>query len=419
MLLFLLLQILVIVSVARAVGVVFMALGQPRVVGEMVAGILLGPTLFGRVAPSAAAWLFPAASIDLLGVVSQVAIVLFMLLVGLRLDERHLRTNAPAVVVTSVLSVMVPFALGAGYAFAISTRTRIPAAQVLPFVGFVGLSLSITAFPVLVRLLSEHRLTHTRLGAVATACAASGDLAGWVALAFLTSAVATAGISPASALLGLLLWGIVMIAGVRPLLRWVLRRRSPTEGMAVVLVAALGSAAATEAVGMHALFGAFFTGAMLSKDLRDPTIYTYRIEPLTTLLLPVFFALTGLRADLLTLWSADLFAETLLVLVLAIAGKAVAPLLMSRSLAFSRGETLGLAALLNTRGLMELVVLNIGLETGLLPQPIFATLLMMALITTAMTSPLLSALGYRTGSRDLAPEMTRRDAGTDRSISTA
>ena len=402
--LFLLLQILVIISAARAVGVVSIALGQPRVIGEMVAGVLLGPTLFGRVAPTAAAWLFPTASVRLLGVVSQVAIVLFMLLVGLRLDQGHLR-NVPSVVVTSVLSVMVPFALGAGYALAISTRTSVPAHHLLPFIGFVGLSLSITAFPVLVRLVNEHRLTQTRLGALATACAATGDLAGWVALAFLTSAVAPSGISPAVAVLGVLLYGLVMIAVVRPLLRWVLRRRSPTEGLAAVLVAALISAASTEVVGLHALFGAFFAGVILSKDVGDTTIYTQRIEPLTTLLLPVFFALTGLRADLWTIWSADMIAETLLVLVLAIAGKAVAPLLMSRRLGFSRRETLGLAALLNTRGLMELVVINIGLETGLLSPSIFATLLMMALVTTAMASPILSWLGYRTGSRDPVPEM--------------
>lgn len=391
----LLLQTVVIVAVARALGVIFRALGQPRVVGEMVAGLLLGPSLFGRVAPAATAWLFPASSLDLLNAFSQFGLVLFMLLVGIRLNEGHLRANARAVLTTGYVSILLPFALGAAYAFAVSERFGIAPPSVLPFVGFIGLSLSVTAFPVLARILDEHGLAGTRLGAVATACAAMSDIVAWIALALLTSIVSTGNVAVGGPLVGLAVYGVAMLTVVRPLLRRLLARTGTDEGMAMVLVAALGSAAATEAVGIHPLFGSFFLGALMSRDIRNQAAYAERVEPLTTtLLLPLFFAFTGLRTDIFLLTSPGLVLEALLVLAIAVVGKALWPLVAARRLGFSRQEAAGLAALLNTRGLVELVVLNIGLEIGLLPPPLFTMLVMMALVTTTITSPILTRLGY-------------------------
>lgn len=370
----------------------------------MAAGLLLGPSVFGAIAPGAASWLFPAASLNLLNAFSQFGLVLFMLLVGLRLDAGHLRSNGRAVVAASYLSMALPFAMGAAYAWALSDRFGVAPAQRVAFIGFIGLSLSITAFPVLVRMLAEHGLAGTRLGTIATACAAVGDVAAWVALAFLTSIAHSGGASLGPALVGLVVYGAVMLLAVRPLLRRLIRACGPDEGMAILLTAALASAAATELLGIHALFGSFFVGVLLSKDVKETSRYVERIEPLTiTLLLPLFFAYTGLRTNVFSLTAPGLVLDGVLLLTLAIAGKAMGPLLVSGRLGFSRKETLGLAALLNTRGLVELVVLNIGLEAGLLPPPLFTILVIMALVTTAMTSPLLTWLGFRRPTGALEP----------------
>lgn len=398
-LLTLLLQTVVVVSVARVAGAVFRRLGQPRVVGEMVAGLMLGPSLFGRIAPHAARLLFMPASLDLLNAFSQVGLVLFMFLVGIRLDGGHLRSNSRLVVVTSYTSMLLPFVFGVALAMVVSSQFGVAGASRLPFVLFVGLSLSITAFPVLVRIVGEHDLIGTRLGTVAIACAAFNDVTAWIALALVTSLVLPGGASLATAstsLLWLAAYGVAMWTIVRPCLRGLLRRMADGDGrLAVMLIAALGSAAATEWLGIHPLFGSFFLGALMSHEIRDKAIYTERIEPLTLMLfLPLFFAFTGLRTNVYLLTSPWLIVETAIVLAVAVFGKAAGPLLTGKRLGFSTREAIALGALLNTRGLVELVVLNIGLESGLLPPSLFAMLLLMTLFTTAMTSPLLRRLGY-------------------------
>ena len=392
----LLLQTIVIVTAARCLGAAFRRLGQPAVVGEMVAGLLLGPSLFGAVAPTTSQFLFPPASLDLLNAFSQFGLVLFMLLVGLHLDTGLLRANSRLVLATSYTSMLLPFALGVILAFPLSRQFGIAGAARLPFILFVGLSLSITAFPVLVRIVDAHHLSATRLGTVAIACAAFDDVTAWIALALLTSHVHGSAASGMASLLWLGAYAAMMLMVVRPILRRVLRRVSQSDGrLTVVLIAALGSAAATEWLGIHALFGAFFLGALVARDVGDKAFYTDRIEPLTlTIFLPLFFAFTGLRTNVFLLTSPWLIAETMIILAAAIFGKAAGPSIFAPRLGFSTREALALAALLNTRGLVELVVLNIGLESGLLPLPMFAMLVVMALGTTAMTSPLLRWLGY-------------------------
>jgi Kef-type K+ transport system membrane component KefB len=391
-----LLQTVVVVCAARATGSLFRRLGQPRVVGEMVAGLMLGPSLLGRVAPQAAEFLFARASLDALNTFSQFGLVLFMFLVGIHLDIGHLRANGRLVLMTSYASMLLPFGLGLALAFGVSGQFGIVGDARLPFVLFVGLSLSITAFPVLVRIVGEHHLASTRLGTVAIACAAFDDVTAWVALALVTSLVHAGGVSITGSLLWLGLYAAIMLTLVRPGLRVLLRRVESGDGrLTVMLVAALASAAATEWLGIHPLFGSFFLGAVMSDEIEDKTIYTARIEPLTvTLFLPLFFAFTGLRTDIYLLMSPWLAAETAIILAAAVLGKAAGPLLIGRRLGFTSREAMALAALLNTRGLVELVVLNIGLESGILPPPLFTMLTLMALMTTAMTSPLLRRLGY-------------------------
>jgi Kef-type K+ transport system membrane component KefB len=395
----LLLQTIVIVSAARCLGAAFRRLGQPAVVGEMFAGLLLGPSLFGAIAPSASGFFFPAASLELLNAFSQFGLVLFMLLVGLRLDSSLLRANSRLVLATSYTSMLLPFALGVMLAFPLSRQFGVASSARLPFMLFVGLSLSITAFPVLVRIVDAHHLSSTRLGIVAIACAAFDDVTAWIALALVTSLVQAAGASAAARLLWLAAYALVMLMAVRPMLRWLLLRVSQSEGrLTVVLMAALASAAATEWIGIHPLFGSFFLGALMARDVGDTAFYAERIEPLTlAIFLPLFFAFTGLRTNVFLLTSPWLIAETVIILAVAILGKAAGPMIVGPRLGFAKREALALAALLNTRGLVELVVLNIGLETGLLPPPLFAMLMLMALVTTAMTSPLLRRLGYPSG----------------------
>jgi Kef-type K+ transport system membrane component KefB len=397
----LLLQTIVIVGAARLVGGAFRRLGQPPVVGEMFAGLVLGPSLFGAFAPSASAWLFPAASLDLLNAFSQFGLVLFMLLVGLHLDSSVLCANSRLVLATSYTSMLLPFALGVILALPLAGQFGIAGAARLPFMLFVGLSLSITAFPVLVRIVGAHHLTGTRLGTVAIACAAFDDVTAWMALAVVTS-LAHAGGGPIFAPLGwLAIYAAVMLFAVRPLLARALRRTAQDDArFGVVLIAALASAAATEWIGIHPLFGSFFLGALIAGETGDARFLAERVEPLTVaIFLPLFFAFTGLRTNLFLITSPWLVAEAALILAVAIFGKAAGPMIIGPRLGFGRRESLALAALLNTRGLVELVVLNIGLERGLLPPPLFAMLMTMALITTAMTSPILRRLGYPAGVR--------------------
>jgi Kef-type K+ transport system membrane component KefB len=392
----LLIQIIVVVGVARAIGSAVRRIGQPRVVGEMLAGLLLGPSLFGRIAPGAAGWVFPVTSLELLNVFSLVGLVLYMLLVGVRMDAGHLRAKGRLVLMTSVTSIVIPFGVGIVLALAIRSQFAIADHSTLPFVLFIGLSLSITAFPVLVRIVDEHGLGSTRLGTAAVAAASFDDVIAWAALAFVTSLAGSAHASIGATLVLLAGYAVVMVAVVGPLLRRYLRRQAHRDTrFAVIVIAALASAAGTEWIGIHPLFGSFFLGALLSGDEPIAELLTERIEPLTiTLLLPLFFAFTGLRTNINLLPSAGLIVEAALIVLLAIVGKAVAPVVIARTHGFSWRESLALGALMNTRGLVELVVLNIGVDSGLLPPTLFTMLALMAFVTTAMTSPLLASCGF-------------------------
>jgi Kef-type K+ transport system membrane component KefB len=392
----LLVQIMVVISAARGLGAAVRRLGQPGVVGEMLAGVLLGPSLLGRIAPALTGLVFPARSLEALNAFSLLGLVLYMLLVGTRIDVADIRRRGRLVLLTGVASVLIPFALGAAVALVISSQVGIAPAAKLPFALFVALSVSVTAFPVLVRIVGEHGLEATRLGTTAIAAASLGDLVVWAVLPFLSSLRGSAHQALVTTSLLLAGYGVLMVGVLGPLLRWLLRRlRLKDARFTLIVLAALASAAATEWIGIHPLVGSFFVGVLISGDRQLGSLLTTRTEPLTiTLFLPLFFALMGLRTNLNALPAQRLLIETAAIVIVAVVGKIVAPMIIGRANKLSWREAVGLGALMNTRGLVELVVIGIGADVGLLPPAVVTILTLMAIVTTAMRSPILTCLGF-------------------------
>ncbi|MDE3172212.1 MAG: cation:proton antiporter, partial [Gemmatimonadota bacterium] len=402
----LILQIALILLVSRVVGWLFRRIGQPQVVGEMVAGIMLGPSLLGAAAPAAFAVIFPAASLDALNALSQVGLLLFMFLVGLEFDTARLRGRGEAAVLTSHASILAPFFLGT--ALALWTYPRLSDAGV-PFVGFAlfsGASMSVTAFPVLARILVERNLQRTRLGAVAIACAAVDDVSAWGLLAVVIIVVrASAAATPLWVTVGGALAYVGLMAfGVRRALRLVERRfvkqgRLTQDMVALVAVALLASAWTTERLGIHALFGAFAMGAVMPKNPKLVRALMERLEDLTVVVfLPLFFAYTGLRTQVGLLQGSAAWVSFGLVLAAAVGGKLGASAIASRLTGLGWRESLAVGTLMNTRGLMELVILGIGLDLGAISPELYAMMVLMAIVTTFMTTPILDLL-YPAGER--------------------
>lgn len=393
----LLLQVVVIVLAARLLGSVSPRIGQPPVIGEMIAGILLGPSLLGLAAPETQALLFPADSLGTLRLLSQIGVILFMFVVGIELDVDHLRHKADAALLVSHASIVVPFFLGTACALVLY-RFVVPAG--IPFTGFalfLGVSMSVTAFPVLARIIEERGLSRTFLGTTAITCAAVDDVTAWCLLAVVVATVSADGLAGALVTIALTgLFIVVMLFLVRPRIgRW--RRNGAQIGttgfLALVFSFVFVSALATEVIGIHALFGAFLAGVCMP---RDPALRQFLRERLETFssvfLLPLFFAFTGLRTQvgLLDDWKSWLLCAS--VVLVAIAGKLGGSTLAARWTGMSWGDSFALGALMNTRGLVELIVLNIGYDLGLLSPRIFTMLVLMALLTTLMTGPLLSLI---------------------------
>ena len=395
----LLLQVAVILALSRVARWLFAPLGQPAVVGEMAAGLLLGPSFFGWLMPRTSAALFAPPTLPSLNALSQIGLVLFMFLVGLRLGSPNAAARRRVAIVTSGTSIVVPFVMGALLAVAVHERLAPAGVGVLPFALFIGTAMSITAFPVLARILIDRRLLKTEVGAIAITCAAFDDVTGWLILSGVTALV-RAGDAHVFVTRTFLFVGYlsIMIVVVRPALRWFVRWRGPRFGasaddLAVGLLVMLLSAVATESLGVHALFGAFFAGLMMPRDANIERVFAERIEPVTmTLLLPLFFAFTGLRTTVQLIDSAALWRDAALILTVAVVGKGGGSLLAARARGIRWREASALGVLLNTRGLVELVVLNIGLELGILSPVVFSMLVLMALITTFMTSPLIAWL---------------------------
>ena len=400
----LILQLVVVLVAAAGVGALLARAGQPRVIGEMVAGIALGPSLLGLVAPGVLAKVFPAGAMAPLAALSQLGVLLFMFAVGLRLDWDVLRGRARTAVAVSHASIVVPFALGAILAPGLHPMLAGPGAAgqgvaLLPFTLFLGAAMSVTAFPVLARILVERGLLGTRLGAVAIACAAVDDVTAWCILAGVV-AVARAEDALGRFASTLLVVGaftlLLVTLGRRALLavdRWRTARgvavSSQTVGVAVLL--ALACALVTEWAGVHALFGAFLAGAVMPRASGLARELAERVEPVVeTVFLPVFFAFTGLRTDIGLVSGAALWGICALIMAAAVVGKLGGSAVAARATGMPWREATALGVLMNTRGLMELVVLNVGLELGVISPTLFAMMVLMALVTTCMTSPALA-----------------------------
>lgn len=393
----LLLQIIVIIIVARLFGAMFRRIGQPPVMGEMVAGIALGPSLLGWLSPPAMLFLFPPASLTTLGLLSQIGVVLFMFVVGMELDIQHLREKASTAILVSHASIFVPFLLGAALALLLYPTLAPADISFAPFALFIGIAMSITAFPVLARILADRGLTQSRLGVIALTCAAVDDVSAWCMLALVIAISEASGVTSSLLTVTLtLLFIAAMLFVVKPKLGNLIERRVAEPKAARGLLAAvvaflLASAWITDRIGIHALFGAFLAGVVMPAVPTFEVFLKTRLEAFTSAaLLPLFFVFTGLRTQITLLndWSGWLMC--LGITLVAVAGKLGGSMLMARWTSMNWRDSFSIGVLMNTRGLVELVVLNIGYDLGILSARIFAMMVIMALATTFMTAPLLS-----------------------------
>jgi Kef-type K+ transport system membrane component KefB/nucleotide-binding universal stress UspA family protein len=392
-------QIIAVIVVSRLLGIVAKRLNQPMVIAEITAGILLGPSLLGLFWPEVGKALFAPDSLKALSLLSQVGLVLFMFLIGLELDFGMLKGRGRASVAISHSSIVVPFALGAGLALYMYPRWSDPSVPFSSFVLFLGAAMSITAFPVLARILSERQLLGTRIGAVTIACAAVDDVTAWCLLAFIVAAAKAEGFWSAIITTGLAgAYVVVMFWVVRPLLRRVAAQVNGREGLtqnvvASIILLLLLSSWTTELIGIHALFGAFLFGAILPKEGGLAHALAEKLEDLVLIvLLPLFFAYSGVRTQIGLLNSAEAWLTCALVVFVACLGKFGGSFVAARLTGLPWRESAALGVLMNTRGLMELIVLNLGLDLGILSPTLFTMMVVMALVTTVMTSPLLERI---------------------------
>ena len=397
-----LLQMAVVLIVTMVCGRAATRLGQSRVIGEIVGGILLGPSLFGHVFPGLAAGLFPASSLHPLEVLSNIGLVLYLFLVGLELDTKSIKQQRGLAFATSLTSMLVPFLAAALLAHSLKIRFAPQGIGNVPFVLFLGTAMSITAFPVLARILEERKLSATSLGATAILCAAFDDLSAWFLLAITLTLVNVkqAEVSLWVRFASLAAYLLFMFAIVRPLTAWAARRwrQKPFsyDVLAIALICLLLSAAFTDWAGVHPLFGAFIAGVCFPRIDAWRTALRNQTDMLTSaLLLPLFFAVTGLKTRLDLLNTINLWAWAAVITMAAIGGKIGGAVLAARWSGQGWRESFGLGVLLNTRGLVELVVLNIAYNAGAFSPALFTMLVLMALVTTMCTTPLLNLLKIR------------------------
>ena len=392
----LLIQIIAVLLMVRLFGFLFKHIGQPGVIGEIVAGIVLGPSVLGYFFPDVFQALFPPESLTNLELLSQVGLVLFMFVIGMELDFSVLKNKINETLVISHAGILVPFFLGIVASYWIYEEYAAAQTAFLPFALFIGISMSITAFPVLARIIQERNMTQTSLGTLAIASAANDDVTAWCLLAVVI-AIAKAG-TFASALyaIGLTaLYIIIMFMVVRPFLKKVGEVYANQEVInktfvALILLILIISSTLTEIIGIHALFGAFMAGVVMPPSIGFRKVMMEKVEDIALVFfLPLFFAFTGLRTEIGLINSPALWGVCLLLITVAVAGKLGGCAVAARLVGESWKDSFTIGTLMNTRGLMELVALNIGYEMGVLPPSIFVILVIMALVTTFMTTPLL------------------------------
>ncbi len=401
------LQIGLVIGAAWILGVIFQRFGQPAVIGEMVAGILLGPSFFGLIGPRAFEFVFAPSSLESLRLFSQLGVCLFMFAVGMELNVAELRHRATRLLVVGHGGIAIPYVLGVVLALFLFGRYAEPGTSYTAFALFMGISMSITAFPMLVRILKDRGLFHTRLGNFATLCAAMGDASAWCILAIVVSIAGAADLKSALMTLGLVaIYGLVMFSLFRPVLRRLLARSlqaeaEPDKGvLALVLAVVLISSFFTEVIGIHALFGAFLAGLIMPAGGGFRRKLILRLEHFASvLLLPLFFAFIGLRTQIGLLRDPIDWWICGAIILVATIGKLGGTAILARMMKFPWREALQLGALMNTRGLMELIALNIGYDMGILSLRIFTMLVLMAILTTMLTGPLVTLFAPATARR--------------------
>lgn len=397
----LLVQIITIIFVARFFGWICRKIGQPTVIGEMIAGIVLGPSLVGTLFPEYSALLFPKESLGNLQFLSQIGLILFMYVVGMELDLSVLKNKAKDAVVISHASIIIPFTLGIILAYFIYQDFAPEGVEFASFGLFLGIAMSITAFPVLARIVQERGLHRTRIGALVITCAAADDVTAWCILAAVIAIVKAGSFVSSLYIIGLSIAYVgLMLWVVKPFLK----RIGDLYGnkdviskpvIAIFFLTLLISSYATEIIGIHALFGAFMAGAIMPENMRFRSIFIEKVEDVSqVMLLPLFFVFTGLRTQIGLLDDPYLWKVCGLIIAVAVVGKFAGSAITARFVGQNWRDSFTIGALMNTRGLMELIVLNIGYDLGVLSTEIFSMMVIMALATTFMTGPALDLIGY-------------------------
>ncbi len=405
----LLLQILVIIVASRIFSLLLMLLGQQSVIGEILAGIFLGPSVMGLLFPDFFHFIFPANSLGTLQFLSQIGLAFFMFIIGMELDLKIIRSKARDALFVSNVSIAIPFVLGVGLAYYLYADYAPSGVGFLAVCLFIGISVSITAFPVLARILQERNMTKTPVGSMAIVCAATDDVSAWCILAVVI-AIAKAG-AIASALFTIILAMVfvtLMLLVIKPFLAKVFSKQLSKEDPGKLTVAfsfltLLCSAYIAELIGIHALFGSFLAGVIMPQNINFKQKITEKLEDVSVLvLLPIFFAFTGLRTQIGLLNDSHAWVAFGFILLVAVGGKFGGSTFASKFAGQSWKNSIMLGALMNTRGLMELIVLNIGYDLGILSPQIFAMMVLMALATTLMTGPCLNLIEWISLKREVA-----------------
>lgn len=392
----LLLQTIVILIFARMVAWVFTKIGQPSVIGEILAGIILGPSVLGLFFPSAYSSLFPVESLHNISLLSQFGLIFFMFVIGMELDLGDIKKNFQKAFIISHTSIIIPFIMGAVLALFLYHDYAGAHSQLLTFALFIGVSMSITAFPVLARIIQEQGKMNTHIGIISMSSAANGDITAWCIVAVIM-AIAQAG-APMSALFTVLFaaaYMLIMFYVVKPLFKIIGKAYNNKEVanlglIALIFLTLLVSSYVTEVLGLHALFGAFIAGVVMPEDVNFRRIMTEKVEDVSlSVFLPLFFVSSGLQTEIGLLNTPTHWWITLIIITVAIAGKLVGTYVSCRVVGESRRDSLYIGILMNTRGLMELVVLSMGYQLGILSPVIYAMLVIMTLVTTFITTPLI------------------------------
>ncbi len=398
----LLLQIIIILLVSRFFGYLFSKINQPTVIGEILAGIVLGPSLLGKFFPEAFNFLFTENTMGNLNVLSQIGLILFMFIIGMELNIDNIKHRTNQIIVISHSSIIIPFALGMLLAYFVYEDFAINITRFLPFALFIGISMSITAFPVLARIIQEKGLTKTHLGGISIASAAIDDVSAWCILAIVIAISSTG--SMISALFTIFLsiiYIVIMLMAVRPFLQKIGQTHQNIETLnkrivGFIFLILIGSAFITQTIGIHALFGSFLAGVVMPTNINFRKLMIEKIEDVSvSLFLPLFFVFTGLRTNIGLLNTPYLWEICLIFILVAIIGKFIGGALTAKLMGETWRDSLSLGILMNTRGLMELIVLNIGYEMNILPPTIFVMLVIMALVTTFMTTPILNLINKK------------------------